>query len=264
MEDSKPLEERGDPAEADVARDDAIRNPIIVQFRHKMQKAVGSPFPTFDDLLRTLPEKPEENTRDRVRRIYGEYIEHRRNRYVLAVLAINYLLEHIGDYEGLDELSELASALNDLNSEVGVVRDILSPVKRTRADPSDVWRARALICLALEASRYAGMKRRKSARAIAKTFDRLPLIAGRKAKGRAIESGSYENTIMNWGKRFRAKKVPNDEAQHSFTQSYLSLEEFSGVWPTESMAARAVLFIAEADRLASVITSIDEAEDEVE
>jgi hypothetical protein len=109
---------------------------------------------------------------------------------------------------------ELASALTDLNK--GIVRPLTRPSpQRGRApDPSNRWRDRARVALALDAFMRSGLSKDGAAAEIARTarkYSRLRRLAGKKA-------GDFATTVIDWRSEFSAGRVDNFEATELFAE----------------------------------------------
>lgn len=100
----------------------------------------------------------------------GETPELKRDRYVLALMALSQFFNAIDQNKSAEELLWLASALHDLKE--GTTHPVLLARKRTSGgralDSTDVWSARSKVAIGIEALRRAG----KSDSIIAKRLDR--------------------------------------------------------------------------------------------
>src|SRR5262249_52687075 len=82
--------------------------------------------------------------------------------------------------------------------------------KRRRPDPSQKWRARANIVLAIEAQIASGRKPSDVLAEISTKHPSIMKLAGAKAKG------ILRNTLSGWRKEFRQNRIMNSQAPKFF------------------------------------------------
>jgi hypothetical protein len=153
----------------------------------------------------TLPRTPE-NERERVAAALV---------FVAQVIAAEIDRDIANDY-----FFELSSAIADLNR--GIVRPLLKPSPRHGrvGDPSDKWRARARISVALEALMRSRLTQTEAAGKIAREYPDLAALAGKKA-------GKFPTTIIGWHAEFSKKRVKNFEAEGLFAVGIEHVDELS-------------------------------------
>jgi hypothetical protein len=118
---------------------------------------------------------------------------------------------------------EPASAFADLNN--GVVRPQMEPsLPGNRADPSNRWRGRARVAVALEARMRADLSQKQAevARTIVREYPDLVTLAGENA-GR-----DFGATIIGWRNEFRAGRIKNFEAEELFAFGVERIDKLAG------------------------------------
>jgi hypothetical protein len=140
-------------------------------------------------------------------------------------------------------LFELASALGDLDR--GIVRPLLkpSPLRNRPPDPSNRWRARSRVALALDALMRSGLDRTKAANKIARD-KKLRALAGKRAR-------KFPATIIGWRNEFRAGRVDDFEATVLFAEGVRLISEMEAAGDFEALKKFA------ADQLRDACTSSD-------
>jgi hypothetical protein len=140
-------------------------------------------------------------------------------------------------------LFELASALEDLDR--GIVRPLLkpSPLRNRPPDPSNIWRARARVALALDALMRSGLKRTEAANKIARD-KKLRALAGKRA-------GKFPATVIGWRNDFNAGRVDDFEATVLFAEGLRLISEMEVAGDFEALKRFA------ADQLRDACTSSD-------
>jgi hypothetical protein len=115
---------------------------------------------------------------------------------------------------------EPASAFTDLND--GIVRPLMEPSPRQGrvGDPSDRWRARARVAVALDALMRS--RQTRAADKIAGDYPGLCRLAGKKA------GNHLPTTIIGWRQEFRKKRVKNYEAAELFAEGIRRIGELVG------------------------------------
>jgi hypothetical protein len=118
--------------------------------------------------------------------------------------------------------NELSLALVDLNA--GAKPSLLAPPKgRKTPDPSRRWGSRARVALLVRDLMMSGMTEKNAATKIAKDYPDLVKIAGAKANR---PEANLVDTILNWHKRFLAKRVKNAHAALLFELELDALKKF--------------------------------------
>jgi hypothetical protein len=144
-------------------------------------------------------------------------VENRRERLSAGVRVV---AKFVGTLVGLgpkyaDPFDELASVLADLNA--GAWPELVVPAnyRTRRPDPSQVWRARANVVLAVEALiavealKASGRRPSDVLKEIATKHPSIRNLAGAKA-------GILHRTLSGWRKEFRQNRVKNSEASDLF------------------------------------------------
>ena len=105
-----------------------------------------------------------------------------RERYAAALVVVAQYFSSLAEKQIADRFFELASAIADLNN--GTVHSLLRPVRadNRRADPSQLWRARARVALGLEALLRSGLNRSDAAAKMASQYSSIANLSGAKAK----------------------------------------------------------------------------------
>jgi len=135
-------------------------------------------------------------------------LENERERLAAGlVIVANFVA--IFDLKIAGKFGELGSALGDLAD--GVVRPLLTRhlVDRRPGDPSDVWRARARLALALHALMRNGVLQEDGAASI------------------QARSGKAPNTVIGWRKDLMAGRAKNAEALLLFKLGCSFIERIS-------------------------------------
>jgi hypothetical protein len=115
---------------------------------------------------------------------------------------------------------EPASAIGDLNK--GIVRPLMEPPPPgNRADPSDRWRARARVAVALDARMRSEPSQADAAGKISREYPDLVALAGKNA-------GDFVTTIIGWRNEFRAGRIKNFEAEALFAFGMERIGELAG------------------------------------
>ena len=148
----------------------------------------------------------------------------RREEYATALISFAKFWDEIGCYREGMLFFELASALEDRNA--GVRHPLLDaevPKVTRPPDPSQIWRARANVIVALEALIATGVSHRDAIGKIATTNQRgLKGLAGAKSE-------TLESALENWRKQFRKKRgVRNAEANELFEVGFALIEKRKG------------------------------------
>jgi hypothetical protein len=138
---------------------------------------------------------------------YSRTTANERERYTPSLIAVGQFFCALGDRRLGDRFFELASAISDLNA--GTLHPFLQPARTDcrRADPSQLWRARARTVLALEAMVRSGVGRKAAAVRLARNAS-VAKLAGAKAK-----TSSLQTTILGWRKGLLAGRIKNFEAR---------------------------------------------------
>jgi hypothetical protein len=136
-----------------------------------------------------------------------------RERYAAALVAVARFFSGFGRRQIENRFFELASAIADLN--MGTVHPVLRPVRadNRRADPSQLWRARAQAALGLEALIRSGLSPNATAAHIAKGIPGLAKLASAKAK-----QSKPQSILLGWRREFRAARIKNFEATELFSE----------------------------------------------
>jgi hypothetical protein len=157
----------------------------------------------------------------------------RGRRLLLAFLlnAIGTFLTKAGHRRPGDELTELSSALLDLND--GAVKSIFKPPAGiARREPTHIWIDRADVASAVEALHAAGMSLKDASQLILRTYKSIEKL-GQKVKWQ---------TLVNWRKEFSAGRVKNEVANEVFIGNRKVVRVLEGDtlwWVAESWVQRA-------------------------
>jgi hypothetical protein len=168
-----------------------------------------------------------------------------RERYAAALVGVGqYFTSLVGRPIG-DRFFEIASAIADLN--FGTVHPLLKPERadHRRADPSQLWRARAHVALGLEALLRSGLDRDD---AIAKLASQHPSVADL-AEVRGNRS-NLRTIVFGWRREFRANRVKNFEANEVFA----GIERINLLKSAHDYRAFALHQFAEAARSSRVLS----------
>jgi hypothetical protein len=127
-----------------------------------------------------------------------------RDRYISALAAIAEFLSACGTNDLGKWIGELGSALSDLNT--GTVRSFLQPAKihSKSADPSHLWRGRAIVAAAVDLLVQSGLTRELTAKKIEKEFSGLTALVNPKKKLGA--------SALSWRDELAKGRVSNVEA----------------------------------------------------
>jgi hypothetical protein len=136
-----------------------------------------------------------------------------RERYAAALIVVAQYFSSVGEKQIANRFFELSSAIADLNN--GTVHPILRPMRadNRRADPSQLWRARARVALGLEALLRSGLNRSDATAKIASQCSSIANLAGVKAKDSRLEI-----TVFGWRRELKAGRVKNFEASELFSE----------------------------------------------
>src|SRR5262245_2305689 len=145
-----------------------------------------------------------------------------RERYAAALIALANYFSSLSVKPIAARFFELGSAIADLNS--GTVHSLLRPVRadNRRADPSQLWRARARVALGLEALLRSGLNRSEAASKIAGQYSSVAYLVGAKAKDSKLEI-----TVFGWRRELRAGRVKNFEASELFVEGIKRIDRLS-------------------------------------
>jgi hypothetical protein len=137
-------------------------------------------------------------------------VENRRERLSAGLRAVAIFIEKLVGPKYADPLDELASVLADLN--VGAWPELVVPANygTRRPDPSQLWRARANVVLAIEAYIASGRRLSDVLTKFSTRYNSIKSLAGPKA-------GNLRGTLSGWRKEFRRQnRVKNSEASELF------------------------------------------------
>jgi hypothetical protein len=173
-------------------------------------------------------------------------VENERERIAAAVLFVGQFVATTIDRDIANRyFFELASALGNLNE--GIVRPLLkrSPLHGRPPDPSNVWRARARVAVALYAFMRSGLSQGNAAGKIARDHPGLHRLAGKKA-------GNFATTIIDWRQEFGAKRVDDFEAAELFAEGIRSIGKLDAAGDLDDLKKLA------ADQLVKAATFVAE------
>jgi len=145
-----------------------------------------------------------------------------RERYAAALIILGNYFSSLSVKTIAARFFELGSAIADLNN--GTVRSLLQPASadNRRADPSQLWRARARVALGLEALRRSGLNRQDAALKVASQYSSIANLAGAKAKDSKLQT-----TIFGWRRELKAGRVKNFEASELFAEGIKRIDRLS-------------------------------------
>jgi hypothetical protein len=145
-----------------------------------------------------------------------------RERYAAALIVLATYFSSLSVKPIASRFFELASAIADLNN--GTVHSLLRPVRadNRRADPSQLWRARARVALGLEALLRSGLNRNAAAAKIASQYSSIANLAGAKAKDSKLQT-----TVFGWRRELKAGRVKNFEASELFAEGIKRIDRLS-------------------------------------
>jgi hypothetical protein len=145
-----------------------------------------------------------------------------RERYAAALIVLANYFSSLSVKPIAGRFFELGSAIADLNN--GTVHSLLRPVRadNRRADPSQLWRARAHVALALEALLRSGLNRQDAALKVARQYPGIASLAGLRAKDSALQT-----TLFGWRREFKAGRVKNFEASELFAEGIKTIDRLS-------------------------------------
>jgi hypothetical protein len=130
-----------------------------------------------------------------------------------AVLRVcgRFILSATGNQTASEQLVQLGTALSDLNS--GTIQPLLTPSQDiARRDPSQLWLARAMAALALDAQHAAEqINLKRTRRDIA--IDILRRYPGIKRLGSEVSP----ETLMNWRREFNAERIKDTQAKAQYS-----------------------------------------------
>jgi hypothetical protein len=136
-------------------------------------------------------------------------IENRRERLSAGVrLIANFIAKRVGP-KYAEPFDELASVLADLNAGAWPELAVPSNYGTRRPDSSQVWRARALVILAIEARIASGRRPSDVLTEYSTRHQSIKRLGGAKA-------GNLRSTLSGWRKEFRQNRVKNSEASDLF------------------------------------------------
>jgi hypothetical protein len=136
-------------------------------------------------------------------------VENRRERLSAGVrLVANFIAKLVGT-KYADRFDELASVLADLNAGARPELAVPSNYGTKPPDSSQVWRARALVILAIEARIASGRRPTDVLAEYSTRYQSIKRLAGAKA-------GTLRGTLSGWRKEFRQNRVKNSEASDLF------------------------------------------------
>jgi hypothetical protein len=136
-------------------------------------------------------------------------VENRRERLSAGVrLIAKFVLTLVGP-KYADPFDELASVLADLNA--GAWPELVVPANygTRRPDPSQVWRARANVVLAIEAYIASGRPLSEVLTEFSTRHHSIRSLTGAKSK-------NLRSTLSGWRKDFRRGRIKNSEASDLF------------------------------------------------
>jgi hypothetical protein len=169
-----------------------------------------------------------------------------RERLAAALVGVaQYFTSVIGRPIG-DQFFELASAIEDLN--VGTVHPLLKRERadHRRADPSQVWRARAHTVLGLEALLRSGLNRDE---AIAKIASHCPNVADLARVRR--DRFKLDVIVFGWRREFKANRVKNFEANEVFAEGIKRIDLLKSAHRHRAFALRQFAEAARSSRVLS-------------
>lgn len=118
-------------------------------------------------------------------------------------------LSALVDPRYVDQFDELASVLVDLNAGSWPQLVVPANLGTRRPDPSQEWRARANVVLAIEALIASGRRPSDVLVEMSTKHHSITNLAGAKA-------GNLRDVLSGWRKEFRQKRIKNFEASELF------------------------------------------------
>ena len=133
-------------------------------------------------------------------------VENRRERLSAGLRAVAIFIEKLVGPKYADPLDELASVLADLN--VGAWPELAVPANygTRRPDPSQIWRAKANVILAIEAYIASGQR----------LSDVLDEFSTKHHSLTGARLRILRRTLSYWRKEFRQGRIKNSEASDLF------------------------------------------------
>ena len=136
-------------------------------------------------------------------------VENRRERLSAGLRVIAIFIEKLVGTKYADPFDEVASVCADLNA--GAWPELAVPANygTRRPDPSQIWRARANVILAIEAYIASGQR----------LSDVLEKFSTKHHSIRSLTRGNTKNlrrTLSYWRKEFRQGRIKNSEASDLF------------------------------------------------
>jgi|ERR1700674_194565 len=148
-----------------------------------------------------------------------------RERHAAALVRVAQFFCALGDRRLGDRFFELSSAIAELSQ--GTLHPLLRQARpQSRpADPSQLWRARARVALALEALIRTGLSPSEAAAEVARKVPKIGNLAGAKAR-----MSKLPTTMLGWRKQISAGRVKNFQAQELLQEG---LERMRGLTRAE-------------------------------
>jgi hypothetical protein len=136
-------------------------------------------------------------------------VENRRDRLSAGVRVVAKFVQTLIGPKYADPFDELASVLADLNA--GAWPELVVPANygTRRSDPSQIWRARANVVLAIKAYIASGRRLSDVLTEFSTRHHSIKSLAGAK-------SGNLRGTLSGWRKEFRQGRIKNSEASDLF------------------------------------------------
>jgi hypothetical protein len=136
-------------------------------------------------------------------------VENRRERLSAGLRVVAKFVASLVGPKYADPFDELASVQVDLNA--GALPELAVPANygTRRPDPSQTWRARANVVLAIEALIASGQRPSNILAEISTRHPSIMNLAGPKA-------GNLRVTLSGWRKEFRQNRIKNSEASDLF------------------------------------------------
>ena len=136
-------------------------------------------------------------------------VGNRRERLSGGLRAVAIFIEKLVGQKYADPFDELASVLADLNA--GARPELVVPAnyRTRRPDPSQKWRARANVILAIEAYIASGQRPSDVLTEFSTRHHSIRSLTGAK-------SGKLCGTLSGWRKEFRQGPIKNSEASELF------------------------------------------------
>jgi hypothetical protein len=155
--------------------------------------------------------------------------ENDRDRYAAALIVIGKFISNFAGRAYGNRFFELGSAIADLNT--GALHPLLAlPKQAGRPMPSQIWRGRANVALALCALVGCKMRPSEAATDIIRKFPKVANLASPRTR-LSVNSDSLKKIMLEWRKSFSAGRISNDEAVELFAVGLELIDSLRGNVP---------------------------------